>query len=251
VAEIGQRGVHSLVADVDESGPELIMLRRAGFVVYTRQDIWILQGDHPASGEQTILEPYRPDDDWEMALLYAHIVPPLIQMVEPTPPDHGVLWTMRDADRELAAFVHVHDGPGAAWLRLFIHPNAQAEAAGIVAAAAQIASPRADHPVYCCVRRYQSWLQSYLAINNFEPWGSQAVMVKHTLHPIRGEQPSLAGRLAAHGATAPPTPYLQIPERQITSRVKSRPAGAVALKQDSRNPRRKYDRRSCVDGLSR
>ncbi len=251
VAELGQRGVHSLVADVNESGPELIMLRRAGFVVYTRQDLWILEGDHPLGNEQMMLEPYRPDDDWEMALLYAHIVPPLIQMVEPTPPDHGVLWTMRDADRELAAFVHVHDGPGAAWLRFFIHPNAQAETAGIIAAAVQIATPRADHPVYCCVRRYQSWLQGYLASNNFEPWGSQAVMVKHTLHPIKGEQLVPAGRLATQGATAPPTPYLQIPERQITPREKIRSASAAVLRQDSRNARHERGRYPCADGLGR
>ncbi len=251
VTEIGQRGVHSLVADVDESGPELIMLRRAGFVVYTRQDIWVLEGEPPSNGEQTLLEPYRPDDDWEMALLYSHIVPPLIQMVEPTPPDNGVLWTMRDAGRELAAFVHVHDGPDAVWLRLFIHPNAQSETAGIIAAAVQTAAPRADHPVYCCVRRYQSWLQSYLAASGFQLWGSQAVMVKHTLHPIKDEQPSLAGRLATQGATTPPTPYLHIPDRRIAPPVKSRPAGSVVLNQDSRSVRREYDRQSCVDGLSR
>ena len=42
VAEVGQNGIHSLVAEADESGPELPILRRAGFAVYTRQDIWLL-----------------------------------------------------------------------------------------------------------------------------------------------------------------------------------------------------------------
>lgn len=235
VADIGQRGVHSLVADVDEDGPELVMLRRAGFVVYTRQDVWVLETELLETGEQDLLEPYRPEDDWEMALLYAHIVPPLIQMVEPAPPEHGVLWVLRDESQELAAYVHVQDGPGAAWLRFFIHPNAQAETAGIVSAAVKVASPRADHPVYCCVRRYQSWLQTYLQASRFEPWSSQAVMVKHTVHPVRDEQTSLSTRLATQSATAPPTPMLQVPER----RLKSGALSSNALRKSNWNVRRK------------
>ncbi|MCA9971635.1 MAG: hypothetical protein KC425_15530, partial [Anaerolineales bacterium] len=42
VVEIGQRGIHSLVAEVSETGPELPVLRRAGFAVYTRQDVWMV-----------------------------------------------------------------------------------------------------------------------------------------------------------------------------------------------------------------
>jgi hypothetical protein len=44
VIEAGQRGIHSLVAEVNEVSDELPVLRRAGFVVYTRQDVWVL---HP------------------------------------------------------------------------------------------------------------------------------------------------------------------------------------------------------------
>ena len=200
VVDIGQRGVHSLVAEVDETGPELVMLRRAGFVVYTRQDVWVLDTPPDQSDEQELLIPYRPDDDWEMALLYAHIVPPLIQMVEPTPPEHGVTWVLRESDHELAAFVHVHDGPDAAWVHFFIHPNAQTATTDIVAAAVHVAAPRADHPVYCCVRRYQSWLQTGLEQNGFQSWASQAVMVKHTVHPVRQKQQVQSTLVPAQGS---------------------------------------------------
>ncbi len=43
VIEVGQHGIHSLVAEVDENSAELLILRRAGFAVYTRQDIWVLR----------------------------------------------------------------------------------------------------------------------------------------------------------------------------------------------------------------
>ena len=173
-------------------------------------------------GGQDLLIPYRPDDDWEMALLYAHIVPPLIQMVEPTPPEHGVIWVLREPDHELAAFVHVHDGPDAVWIHFFIHPNAQTEVINIVAAAVQVARPRADHPVYCCVRRYQSWLQTGLEQNGFQAYASQAVMVKHTVHPVRHKQPVQSTLVPAQGATTPPTPYMQLPERRMAPRITKR-----------------------------
>ena len=52
VSEVGKYGIHSLVAEVDENGPELPILRRAGFAVYTRQDIWVLDDEAAQVGEQ-------------------------------------------------------------------------------------------------------------------------------------------------------------------------------------------------------
>lgn len=229
VAEVGRRGVHSLVAEVDELSPQLALLRQAGFAIYTRQDIWVCEG--PVAGEAPagvphLLSSYHPEDDWEMALLYAHIVPPLIQMVEPGPPEDGTLWVLREHGDELTAFVHVQDGPGASWLRFFIHPNAQAQASDIIRAALQLSPPREGHPVYCCVRRYQSWLQTELAREGFSLWGSQAVMVKHTVHKVRSEAPELSPALQTQGVTTPPTPFTRPyrPERSLTSkkRLKAR-----------------------------
>lgn len=220
VSHLGQRGIHSLIAEADENGPELILLRRAGFAVYTRQDIWVVDRPVTAEQEQTLLTPYHPQDDWEMALLYSHIVPPLIQMVEPAPPDEGVTWVLREDVNELSAFVHIHEGSGASWLRVFIHPNAQVQAQDIVAAALQIAQPRPDHPVYCCVRRYQSWLHSALEANGFTLWGSQAVMVKHTVHPVRKSQPELPTVLQAQGVTTPPAPILHVPDRPLLRKIR-------------------------------
>lgn len=59
----------------------------------------------------------------------------MVQLVEPSPPlGRGESWIFREG-QELAAFVHLHYGPTATWLRFFIHPNADTKTEMIVAAA--------------------------------------------------------------------------------------------------------------------
>ncbi|RMG94455.1 MAG: hypothetical protein D6706_13690 [Chloroflexi bacterium] len=184
VTEIGRRGIHSLVAEVSETGDELPVLRRAGFAVYTRQDIWVI---NPITDKTSphLLRPRQSADDWEIQLLYANTVPRLVQLVEPVPPiEFGDGWVLREND-ELTAFVHFHCGSTATWMRLFVHPNAEAMTDEILAEALQISPQKNDKPVYCCVRRYQSWIQNSLQRYGFRHWGSQAVMVKHVVKPVQ------------------------------------------------------------------
>ena len=216
VVELGSRGVQSIIAEVNESGDELIWLRQAGVAVYTRQDIWISQ----QAGESNHADLFRPRqslDDWDIQLLYAHTVPPMVQLVEPLPPlDRGESWVFREG-HELAAFVHLHYGPTATWLRFFIHPNADTKIETIVAAALRLKRPHPDHPVYCCVRRYQSWLQNGLETNGFRFWNNQAVMVKHTVHRAQAVQTDLA--TLVKGKTVPnSSPLMQRYEQPTNSK---------------------------------
>ncbi len=200
VVDIGRRGIHSLVAEVDELGEELPILRRAGFAVYTRQDIWVVAGAETVP-QSNILRPCRPVDDWEIQLLYANTVPRLVQLVEPTPPlDSGEVWILREQG-ELSAFIHLHMGSVATWMRLFVHPNAEARAEEIVQAALRLIPAKASHAVYCCVRRYQSWLRGPMERTGFALWGSQAVMVKHTVHHLQKPVSELSASLESQGIT--------------------------------------------------
>ncbi|MCB9419555.1 MAG: hypothetical protein H6667_07115 [Ardenticatenaceae bacterium] len=209
VVEIGSRGIHSLVAEVSETGPELPILRRAGFAIYTRQDIWRLDEVGCLPEPKLEMVPRRPVDDWDIQLLYGNMVPRLVQLVEPVPPlNRGGSWLLRE-NGELAAFGHMRNGSIATWLRLFIHPNAEAQADEIVAAMVQIAGSKAARPIYCCVRRYQSWLERPLQDAGFIHWGSQAVMVKHTVHHVPRTLPEAAAVLDPKHvpASAPMIPH--------------------------------------------
>lgn len=210
VVEAGHRGIHSLVAEVDEVGDELPVLRQAGFVVYTRQDIWILAPDEARqmANETKILRPRQAKDDWDIQLLYANTVPRLVQLVEPMPPLHdGAGWVLHE-ENELAAFVHVHVGPLATWMRLFIHPSAEIQADDIITAVVQKTPTAATRPIYCCVRRYQSWVQTALERAGFALWGSQAVMVKHIVQKAAKPLTDLSAALEAQGIT-PSAPLIR------------------------------------------
>ena len=210
VVEAGQRGIHSLVAEVDELSDELPVLRRAGFVVYTRQDIWVLADGEMAQADKdtNILRPRQADDDWDIQLLYANTVPRLVQLVEPMPPLHDGAGWVHHEENELAAFVHVHVGPVATWMRLFIHPSAEAQADQIITAVVQQNPAAATRPIYCCVRRYQSWVQSALERSGFSLWGSQAVMVKHIVQKAAKPLTDLSAALDAQGIT-PTAPLIR------------------------------------------
>jgi len=225
VIEVGQRGIHSLVAEVSEVGDELPVLRRAGFAVYTRQDIWVLEdADKDKLDYSILLSQRQPTDDWDIQLLYANTVPRLVQMVEPLPPlNSGESWVLRE-EGEVTAFVHIQKGSLASWLRLFIHPHAESRVDEIVVAALQMARPAVSCPVFCCVRRYQSWLQGPLHRAGFSLWGSQAVMVKHTVKQQRKPLTELTAVMEAQGipASAPLVRHYQRPKNYGKTSVHDR-----------------------------
>lgn len=220
VAAVGQRGIHHLIAEMDERGPELLVLRRAGFAVYTRQDIWAVDAlNYRAQGAAPrVLQRRQATDDWDIQLLYANTVPRLVQLVEPAPPlSEGDDWVLR-AEHDLAAFVTMRHGPVATWLRFFIHPDAEAEADEIVAAALAVAFEREPERVYCCVRRYESWLPSALAGSGFTVCASQAVMVRHTVHHMPRAMPEAAMALEGQRipASSPLVRHYQRPDKERT-----------------------------------
>lgn len=195
VAGVGQRGIHHVIAEADERNPEIqMLLRRAGFAAYTRQDVWTVSAtDYRPQGMTGHLLSRRGQvDEWDIQLLYANTVPRLVQLVEPLPSaNDSEGWVVRDGN-ELAAFISIRHGAIATWTRLFIHPDAETEADKIVAAAMDISFNGKPDRVYCCVRRYESWLTAALEKRGFTVCGSQAVMVRHTVHHVSRAIPEAA-----------------------------------------------------------
>jgi hypothetical protein len=207
VGEVGRQGIHNLTVQVDENGPELFWLRLAGFAVYTRQDIWLAEAAEttaePPTPSEPILQARRQVDDWDVQHLYANLVPRLIQLVEPPPAlGWGQSWLLREKG-ELVALAHIIQGRSGDWLRLFVHPNAETAVEQIIADARQLIG-RNQQPLYCCVRRYQSWLQRPLEKSGFTHWGSQALMARHTVHHAQAYAPQRAmPRLETQPAAGP------------------------------------------------
>ena len=221
IAEMGSRGIYSLVAEVNETGDDLPILRQAGFVVYTRQDIWVLDSVDPNLHSTLLLSPRQSEDDWDIQLLYSNTVPRLVQLVEPLPPmADGEGWVLRE-DGELVAFVHIHTGSVASWMRLFVHPNADSWAQDILSVALRRVMPTPTHPVFCCVRRYQTWLQGPLERTGFSLQVSQAVMVRHTVQHQKKGLSEATAVLETQGipASAPMVRRYQLPTQNGKTKI--------------------------------
>lgn len=227
-AEAGRQGIQSLIAEVSESGNELPMLRKAGFAVYTRQDVWACDTTQIARTHNAHLRftAATATDEWDIHLLYANLVPRLIQLVEPVPPDTEQAWVLRDETGDLVAFVHFNEGTAATWLRVFVHPEAQEHGEDIIAAILQLKPPTADQPLYCAVRRYQSWLQTPLEQLGFVYGGSQALMVKHTVQHARKHVSKTKREVQGQPAVAQRNWFSQPYQKTMRLSDKSGPTGS-------------------------
>jgi len=178
-SEAAGRGAHNLVAEVDEHSLEFEALRRLGFAIYTRQNIWRREKPHPpiTAIVQPRLRPQQSTDTIGIQSLYANIVPRLIQLVEPPPARYGHGYVLEEGG-EITAFFDVSRGPLGIWVQPYLHPSVFDHATVLVADLLCRFTDREPVPLYVCVRSHQEWLRSPLVDLEFSAWADQAVMVK-------------------------------------------------------------------------
>ena len=202
--EAGMRGAHNLIAEVDEDQPAFECLRRAGFAVYARQQIWRWEGT--PSSEQAYEDVWRsevPGDGEAIAWLVANLVPGLVLQVEAAP-GRSRRGLLHGAEGELRAYLDLERGPRGVWAQPHIHPAV--EAIDMLLAAFLRRSAESDRPVYLCLRSYQSWMVGALVRLGFERVADQAVMVRRLAATVRravpAPLPALNGR-----RVEPTTPF--------------------------------------------
>lgn len=181
-AESGKRGAHLLVAEVDESSSLFTTMRSAGFAVYARQELWrgmLSETVTPAELTRDV-----GDDAFDLQLLYTRVVPKLVQPIAVPPPDSDG-YVYRE-DGEVRGYVTVSEGKNGIYLVPYLDPDLSSRQAAAILAGAMMQASRADKvPVTVCVRRYQEWLTTALALIGFEPHDQQAVMVRHIAAGVR------------------------------------------------------------------
>jgi len=209
----GERGAHSLIAEVDEDSPAFESLRRSGFAIYSRQRIWQRMPDAPAplaepppSTGAPVWRLESSADTVAITGLYANLVPALVQQVEPPPTNHEqglVHWRQG----ELLGYLGVNSGPRGVWVQPYFHPAAE-DPERLLAQALEEIQDRPTRPLYMCVRSYQSWMTAPLHDLGFEARADQAVMVKRLAVSLRQVQPALMPAL--EGTLPKPTaPFTQ------------------------------------------
>jgi hypothetical protein len=193
----GRRGAFTLNAEVDENSAAFVLLRQCGFAVYARQTIWRREPAPIPDFVPNLLRPEVEADGLAIDALYTGIVPRLVLQAD-TPPESGRGLIHEQIDGDVSAYFAIQDGRCGIFVQPYLHPEMFDKAAAITGALLGNL-PRADRlPVYVCVRRYQDWLGTTLSGLGFEPFASQAVLVKHTVNRI--EHPVLATAAAIDGA---------------------------------------------------
>jgi hypothetical protein len=92
-------------------------------------------------------------------------------------------------------------------LRLLLHPEADAHVEALIRHALATLADAPPLPVYCRVRRYESWLQAPLEASGFEPVSHTALLVKHTV--VRVMTPEWQRLPAVEGQAEITTPIAQ------------------------------------------
>ncbi len=201
----GQRGAVTIIAEADEGAPETALLRRAEFVPYTRQDLWVRA---PAPAEATSLSLRRADAATVPAMLglYGALVPGLIKHVEPLPTEASDCYVL-DGSRGLAALVTVYKGGQVTLAEVYLPPEMAHKAEDLLNAVLAVVQAEQDR-VYLRTRDYMGCLDSALAAVGFEHVGEQIVMARHTAARVMHREFKLATKV--DGGAPVPTSSLEL-----------------------------------------
>jgi hypothetical protein len=202
--EAGLRGAHNLIAEVDEGLAAFVCLRRAGFAIYARQQIWSWEGTPPPRQEYDEVWRFEtPSDAESVQAFVASLVPGLVLQVEGAP-GRGRRGLLHIAEGELRAYLDLERGPRGVWAQPYIHPAVEGVEALLAAFVRRAAEP--DRPTSVCLRSYQGWMAGALDRLAFRRVAEQAVMVRRlaaaVLRPVPAAIPAING-----GRVEPTTPF--------------------------------------------
>jgi len=177
-AVAGERGMVTIIAEASDAQPEFEILRRAGFAVYARQDLWERPPNPASSPSFQLRAAKNPEDQQALLSLYGALVPGLIKHVEP-PPTVADCCYVADGQRGIEGLVVVYEGANGVLLETYLAPNSMRGPRDLLDAA--LNAVKADgKAVYCRVRDYMACQANTLMDGGFQHMGMQAVMYRHT-----------------------------------------------------------------------
>ncbi|MCY3836592.1 MAG: hypothetical protein OXF83_09205 [Anaerolineaceae bacterium] len=188
-AAAGRREAHSLNAEVDERSPLFETMRRAGFAVYARQELWRRAGysnragNAAHSGAGIPWQKASAGDRAEMRQLLRSLVPPmLLQTLEQPAANAG--WLYRE-EGQVLAILALRRGRRAASLLPYFHPRLAGRIADLLRGALALLPAR--QPCFLTLRRYQDWWGETLPALGFLRQVQQGLLVRHIATSIRAK----------------------------------------------------------------
>ncbi len=193
----GYHHVQRLYAAVPSQHNELReIFRQIGFQAFAHTTILHLSG--PDWDQGTTLAPMRAQsrrDHWAIHKLYGATTPHMVQHAEVRNARHWALpltqrwvgprraaWVF-GPDDDLEAYLRLASGPSGHVFSMLIRPDAREAAVDVLRfGLAHLSDTR---PVYLLMREYQGELIAPAQDLGFQPIGEQALLVKHTVVPVR------------------------------------------------------------------
>lgn len=209
----GEMGVQRIYAQLPGGNGAEEVFRQAGFAAFTHEDIYLLAPDKIKKMEMPPapipLRRMRKRDAWNVLRLYSAITPRNVQHAEAMLTTEGAQGTLDDwwenlngtsylferpakGVNSLTGIVRITRGRLGSWVRLHLHPDAQAFADEMVAEMIALVSRTRVRPIYVGVRDYEGGIRAALEAAGFEWQLERTHMVKHTTVRVRAPVPWLA-----------------------------------------------------------
>jgi hypothetical protein len=218
-ARAGERGIQRLFARLAEDGEEIETFQQVGFSPYTREDTFRLNSlsESHRRLDRVVMRPQQAVDAWALQRLYANVAPRLVQQAESLG-ERGwerssIDWPLRarsegyvlEDNGEIVSYLLFRGGRIGHWMRILLHPQAYDHADEVIQHGLAFLSHYPPCPIYCNVREYEGGLRTPLQNWGFEPFGSQAILVKHTTVRIKKPARKLVPALDKRAEAATPT----------------------------------------------
>ena len=181
--QAGEMGAGALALELEEEHAMFNAFRQAGFGIYAWQHMWKMpdlkaEGDEDANPWQECVS----KDRFAIKKLYASVVPPLVQSVEPVPYEGSSCWLIKQ-DGGASAFASASFGTHGIVLRLILHPESENNAALIPWLLQEFST--LGRPVYIMERLYQAHLGNTLRELGGMPSPLYALMAKLLMTRVR------------------------------------------------------------------
>jgi hypothetical protein len=226
---LGELGIQRIYAQLPVGNGAEEVFHQAGFTVFTREDIYVLDADKAVArgrangGTRTgTLRRMRKRDAWNVLKLYSAVTPRNVQHAEAMLTTEGATGKLDDwwenvngtsyvYERPLAGLdacagiVRITRGRHGSWARLHVHPDALKYADEIVQEMIVLVSKTRARPIYVGVRDYEGGVRGALETAGFRQLMERSHMVKHTTVRVREAVPWLAPVFEKKNITAAPT----------------------------------------------
>lgn len=180
IVKAGHWGAKQVLADLDLDSALFSQFRKASFSVLAKQRVFRFQGESPAIPE--LIGRWRlwnGEDIPAVRALYATLVPPLIQPIEPLTRLQMLGMVYDDGSGAVQAYADMVYGPVGVWVLPFIHPQSVENITDLLTQLLITLPDLAGRPVYMTARSYQPWIENALENLPGDAGPEQAVMVRY------------------------------------------------------------------------